>query len=318
MTDIETRERIDEQAAHWAARTGLGEMTTADAVNLETWLAADPRHRGAYLRAQASYYALEAAALADPIPTASNDDEPSAAPHASRRWWGMGAAVAAAACVVAIVVGTPGIGGLRMPAASSTQTLALADGSSVTLGKDGAIASAMAGRVRNITLSSGSATFHVAKDKHRPFVVRSGKVYAEATGTIYSVRRVGAAGGAVEVTEGSVRVWAEGARDKAVMLHVGGTLTLDPTQLASPGPVPLSPGQESASFWFENISISEAAERFNRVNGTRIVIADPAIGSVTIMGGFRSDRPQEFARAAAAITGARVVERERTLVIEKK
>jgi transmembrane sensor len=309
LTQSETKARIDEEAARWAARHVLADWTDAEEAEFQAWLAADRRHQGAYLRAEASYHALEDAVLASPAPVPSNDDEPIAAPAAG--WWtkrarpALAAGLAIAACVTAVaLIRTPGSTVLEMHGAHER----LADGSSVVFGKGGAISASIDGKTRRITLDRGSATFHVAKDRSRPFIVRSGQVYAEATGTVYSVRRVGSAGGAVRVSEGSVKVWEQGARDKAVMLHAGQALTLDPVTART---------QAENDFWFDNVSIAEASARFNKVNTTQIAIADQAIGRVTIMGGFKPDRPAEFARAAAAITGARVTEREGTLVIGK-
>lgn len=309
MTDSEMRDAIDQQAARWATRNALAQMSEGEQAELEMWLAADRRHAGAYLRAQASYFAMEDAALANPVPVPSNDDEPDTVDSPSRlprRAFGIGLAVAAS--IAALVFAVPM---LEAPSAPSAQAMELADGSSVDLGRDDAIASDIGGRFRNITLQRGEATFHVAKDRSRPFIVKSGQVYAEATGTVYSVRRVGENGGAVRVTEGTVRVWSEGARDQAVMLHAGHALTLQPAPLRKI----TVPAQ---AFSFDDTSIGEAAARFNRVNTARIVIADPAIGKVTIVGRFKPDRPAEFAKAAAALTGARVVERRGMLVIEKK
>lgn len=309
MTRSVTQEEIDEQAATWAARNMRDDMADADA--FEAWLAADRRHRGAYLRAQACYYVLEASALASPIPPVSNDDDHEPVqPPVRRRLWPIASGLAVAACAaITIVVGVPDLESGR--AERSTQAMTLADGSSVALGQDGAIVSAMAGPMRIVTLRQGSATFNVAKDPGRPFIVRAGLIYAEATGTVYSVRRVGAEGGAVSVAEGSVRVWAEGARDKAVMLHAGGALTLDPAHMAAPQ-------TEITQFWFDNTTIRDAADRFNRQGGKRIDVPDAGIGQVTITGGFRSDQPEQFARAAATIAGARMTERAGALVIEEK
>jgi transmembrane sensor len=308
LTDSETRDRIDAEAAGWAARNALADTTDTADEAFEAWMTADRRRAGAYLRAQASYYALEDAALASPIPTASNDDEPAVqSPSRALPRRALGIGLALTASVAALVFALPV---LRGPAAQDAHTLSLADGSHVALGKDGAISAAMDGPTRNILLQRGEATFHVAKDRAHPFIVRSGRVFAEATGTIYSVRRVGESGGAVRVSEGSVLVWAEGGRDAAVMLRAGDALTLDPAESRK---VPAA-----QSFWFEETSIGEAARRFNRVNATRILVADPAIGKVAIVGRFSSDRPDQFAKAAAALTGARVTRREGTLVIEKK
>ncbi|UYY59503.1 FecR family protein [Sphingomonas sp. S2-65] len=308
MTELETRERIDAQAADWVARDALSSMDAAGEAELAAWLAADRRHAGAYLRAQASYHVLEGAVAARTLPIAGNDDLPLSA---TRRCWAIprravGAGLAIAACAVAgLFLGVPA---LRAPAPPSARELALADGSSVALAADGAVTARMSAGLRQITLERGAATFHVAKDRQRPFVVRSGLVYAEATGTVYSVRRVGAQGGAVRVREGSVRVWREGARDRAVMLHAGNALTIDPAIQSVAAP---------ASFWFEDISIADAAKRFNQVNAVRIVIADPATGRVPIVGRFRSDRPDQFAKAAATLSGTRVREQHGTLVIGK-
>jgi transmembrane sensor len=312
LTESETRERIDAQAAQWAARHALGEKTDADEAKFQAWLGTDRQHQGAYLRAQASYYAMEDAVLASPVPVASNDDE-RAPSSASARWRtffrpALAAGLSVAACVTAAVL-------IRAPEASDAAERSahetLADGSSVVFGPDGAVTAAIDGASRRITLERGSATFHVAKDRSRPFVVQSGQVYAEATGTVYSVQRVGRVGGAIRVSEGSVRVWAEGAREKAVMLQAGQALTLDPAAAQ-----PTATARQD--LWFDNVSIADAAARFNSVNAIQIVVADPAIGRVTIMGGFKPDRPAEFARAAAAITGAQVIARDGTLVIEKK
>lgn len=308
MTESETRARVDDEAARWAARHALADWTDADRNEFEAWLAADRRHQGAYLRAQASYYALQDAVLAHPIPVPSNDDEPARTPLERRSpKRALAAAVAIAACLTAAIL-------LQTPGSNLSQTHrlreTLADGSSVELHENGAVSAVIDGKTRQIRLERGSATFHVAKDRARPFIVRSGQVYAQATGTVYSVRRVGSAGGAVQVSEGSVKVWVQGTRDKAVMLHAGQALTLDPANARL-----RTPAHED--FWFDNISIAEASARFNEVNTTQIIIADQRIGRVTIMGGFKPDRPAEFARAAAAITGARVTERAGRLVIEK-
>ena len=45
--------RIDDAAAEWAARADRGVLDPDEARALEEWLAADPRHLGAYARASA-------------------------------------------------------------------------------------------------------------------------------------------------------------------------------------------------------------------------------------------------------------------------
>ncbi|MGF7150465.1 transmembrane sensor [Sphingomonas zeicaulis] len=308
---------IDAQAARWAARALYGEMPAA----FDAWLAADRRHRGAYLRARAGLYAIEdavadsAGVAAAPAPApvqAGNDDEAPARP----RWriprpllFG-GALAASLAALVGL--GLPMIGSLQPAREASDLRLTLADGSVATLGEDARIAYALRDGVRSVALIQGEAVFHVAKDRAHPFVVRSGDVYAQATGTVYSVRRVGGTGGAVRVSEGSVLVWARDERDQAVLFHAGDAVTLEPgtrqpapPALAKPAPPP-SPPPALAQIALDNVTIETAARRFNRINRTRIEIADPAVGQMRIVGLFRADDPEQFARAAAAVARAEV------------
>ena len=309
---------IDAQAARWAARALYGEMPA----EFDAWLAADRRHRGAYLRARASLYAIEdavaaSAGVAPPAPApapvpAGNDDEAPARPRwrISRHLLVGGALAASLAALVGL--GLPTIRSLQLAREASDRRLTLADGSVATLGDDARIAYALRDGVRSVALIQGEAVFHVAKDRAHPFVVRSGDVYAQATGTVYSVRRVGGTGGAVRVSEGSVLVWARDERDQAVLLHAGDAVTLEPgprqpapPALARPAPPP-SPPPALAQIALDNVTIETAARRFNRINRTRIEIADPAVGQMRIVGLFRADDPEQFARAAAAVAGAEV------------
>lgn len=310
---------IEEQAARWAARSAHGEMTIERHAELEAWLAADRRHQGAYLRARAGLHALEEAVIerhAQQAPV--NDNLPASPGWNAGRWFprlAIGGAAIAASVAGLWMIGVPILPG--SPGTSARQEMALMDGSMVTLGAGGRISVAMEKGARRITLESGEATFHVAKDRTRPFIVRSGDVYAQATGTIYKVRRLGTLGGAVSVTEGTVLVWAGDARDQAFALHAGGSLSLDPGAAKPADGTALAALPQSANFSFDTISIASASARFNKVNRTKIVLGDPAIGRTTIVGLFKTDNPERFARAAATVAGARVTRRQDEIVIEK-
>lgn len=322
MTGAETRERIDREAAEWAARDAFGDMTEDDRAALEVWLAADRLHHGAYLRARAICHVIEDETLAAAAPRASNDDEVETRLSASRaftRRLAGGGALAAGIAGLAFFA-APALWPSRAPDGQGGRTLHLADGSDVTLGPGGDVSANIGAHERRIELRKGSATFHVAKDASRPFIVRSGGVFAQATGTIYTVSRWRSSGGDVRVSEGTVRVWAENAEGKAVLLHAGQSLRLDPARLSSSvggaGKNPLGVAADG-KFWFDDVAIAEAAARFNKVNTVRIEIAEPALGAMTIVGGFAADQPEQFARAAAALAGARLTRREGILVIEK-
>src|SRR5690606_8645445 len=119
--------------------------------------------------------------------------------HRGLLQWGGRAAAACAALAIStaalIAVGAPFSAPSDPAGPAAARIVRLADGSVARLGTGARIEARMADDIRKIILLSGEARFEVAKDKRRPFVVRSGAVYAQATGTIYSVRRIGPTGG---------------------------------------------------------------------------------------------------------------------------
>lgn len=337
---------ISDKAAEWAVEAAHGEMTPESRAELEAWLAADRRHRGAYARACAWLRAAEEAVVeahspadrATPVHAVPVSDNDNGGKHGAARlalsgwslsrWTGRAAAGGAALVATLAALLVLGVSPLQTllrerEAATAGKVVELRDGSFATLGENANIRVVLSDNIRRITLLSGEATFEVASDKARPFVVQAGDVYAQATGTIYSVSRVGRTGGTVKVQEGSVLVWPRDERDQAVLLHAGGSVTLDPGPLpAAPEPASGSatrlPPPELAQISLDNVPIATAAARFNRVNSTKIVIADREIGETTIIGLYKANDPEQFAQAAAAISGGRVEYDGGTIVIKMK
>ena len=316
---------VNEIAIRWAARTAYGALAPEDHAELDIWLATDRRHRGAYARARAGLLVMEdMVAAAPPVSSCINDNERALrGTRRSRAWWALPVAASGA-----VLLGVASLPWLRPSpvapgkpiAIASARTMDLADGSVATLSHDARIAVDLGSATRRITLTAGEATFKVAKDPSRPFVVQSGDVFAQATGTVYSVSRVDATGGRVKVREGSVLVWSRDERDQAVLLHAGGELILNPGPPAPPGLMaarPLPPPQ-LAQISLDNVTLASAAERFNRVNDVKIVIADPALGEKRIVGLFAANDPEQFVRAVAAIHDADVTRNGSNIVIKMK
>lgn len=315
---------IADEAARWAVRATYGEMTERARGELEAWLATDRRHRGAYLRACAGLCAMEDAVREAPRETGAVNDNLFSPPPEATGFRGWRRAAIASGALAACAAGLLLTGEWNVPFAVSEEAagerVALADGSVATLSENARIATLIDGERRVVIVRSGQATFQVARDPARPFIVRTGGIYAQATGTVYSVRKLGASGGEVAVSEGTVLVWAEGARSRAVSLGAGEAIALD-AALAAPAPTETERAQLAAQrspgeISLDNVPIAAAAKRFNAVNETKIVVDDPAIGNTPIVGLFSADDPEGFARAAAAVAGARTQRQGDTIAIK--
>lgn len=333
--DASKDDDVAQEAALWAVRAADGDMSAAQRAQLDAWLAADGRHRGAYLRARAGLKVLDRGIAGQPRSVRPGNDNESPAPTRpgglSRRWrigLAVGGMAVAASLAALVMVGGPD--GLRFAPPGIEQAgrnrQVLADGSTVTLEPGARTDVTISADGRRVILLAGGATFAVARDPSRPFVVHAGLVRAEAVGTVYSVRRLGERGGVVEVAEGVVRVWAEGADQAAVLLRAGDRLTLTPAPAApdsaapAPKPAPASTPAPAAPMRlsFEDTPVALAVRQFNRANRTQIVIADDAIGEIEIVGRFRRDDPESFARAIASLADGEIVNDDGRIVIKSK
>ncbi len=315
MTERESAADIEARAARWVVRVDQGELPAEEAAELETWLAGDPRRRGAYVRAQAGWTLLDRARVLGPEAAA-----PVKAKAPSRRALLAGGGVAAAAaCVAALLV--PRLLAARYgTAVGEIRRVPLADGSMAAINTDTALEVAMKPRKREVRLDKGEAWFQVAKDAQRPFVVESGPVRVRAVGTAFSVRRR-AGGCEVLVTEGVVEVWSEGAGEAPRRVAAGERVFVsDSAGAARPAAASLEITRELA--WREGQIVLDgeafgaAAEEFNRYNARKIVIVDQGLADQRLVGWFRTNEPESFARAAAASFGARVTVRGDAILVE--
>jgi transmembrane sensor len=313
---------IDDQAADWVARRSAG-CSPDEEHAFQAWYAADRRHQGAFLRAEAAWTLLDRAQIlthgqlaqgkASATDIALQVLEPPAplltdrvpARHKRTRRAVVGGAIAAAAGAAAIATAyslsrrlslTTGRGELR--------NVPLADRSVATINTDSQIDVDMSAQLRHVQLVKGEAWFEVAKNPDAPFVVSAGDVRVRAVGTAFSVRRHDA-GADVLVTEGVVEAWNVKDNTKKVSLTAGAVAFVPnaPTR-AQVAMQPLDVDRKLAwrtrEIILQRDSLSSAVAEFNRYNDRQIVIADPALDKAQLVGGFAVDQPEIFARAVHA------------------
>ncbi|WP_454760013.1 FecR family protein [Caulobacter segnis] len=307
---------IDAQAAEWAVRVDVGALDQAGRHALDVWLEADARHRGAFLRAQAGLRLLEHGRVVSkvlPVPSRSRSRLMTPGRLVQATGWGL-----AAAGVVAVAWLLSPFHDFRTDTGEQRR-VALRDGSVAMINTDSRVGVNFVGRERRIALRRGEAWFQVAKDHEHPFVVDAGAVHVRATGTAFAVRRE-ALGARVVVTEGRVVAWRDGAAGAPLAISAGQEAFIaDATPLP---PKAQTVRTDDVLAWrrgeivLGGETIASAVSEFNRYNERKIVLRDPEVGQRTIVGYFLIDQPQQFALAAARMTGGKMREDKNEIVIE--
>jgi transmembrane sensor len=313
-----------EAAATWLVRMRSDLVGDADRRAFEAWLARDPSHGQAYAQAEALWG--EVGEIPDPrmgsdVTDRSHGEATHRAPRTrprrrrAMRWYG----AAAASVVLAAAVGlwsAGGYDGLRadyVTAVGETRTVTLADGSTVQLNTDTAIAVDFSQTRRRIDLYRGEAFFTVTKDESRPFEVVAGNGTSRAVGTAFDVldaeRSV-----TVAVEEGAVRVSRlprseAGAENDAagIILHAG-----ESARYGRTGDIEVRRDDDTAATaWrqgrlvFANRPLRDVVAELDRYRSGAIVFLDSDVARARFTGVFNL---RDTDRALAAIEGSLAVD----------
>jgi transmembrane sensor len=300
------------------ARADRTPLTAAEEAELEAWLATDARHAGAYARARAvALWSERAAGLGSGYRPRDFTAADRRRPLSRRQLLMVGASLAA---------GIGGAGFFALAAQGQTyvtrlgemKVAPLADGSVISLNTDTRVQVRYSRHAREVRLDRGEALFDVATDASRPFRVRAGDAEMSAVGASFSVRRIDNAPVQVLVREGLVDVRDKGASAQVVRAAAHMRIVAEPLagsahMLETLAATPVSQGElDRALAWrdgrivFQDETLARASAEFTRYSDTRIVIDDPAVGSLEITGLFQTNDPVGFAKATADSLGLRV------------
>ncbi|HEV2561065.1 MAG TPA: FecR domain-containing protein [Rhizomicrobium sp.] len=303
------------QAVHWFERRHFWDWSDRDQAEFDAWLAQSFAHRAAYVRLDTVWQRAELISAFRP-----------ASPSPRSAMFPLLLKMAAGFAIVA-VIGAGTAAYLMRPqervystAIGGHETVAFADGSRIELNTNTVLRARMTTQERVVWLDRGEAFFQIKHDSAHPFVVMAGKHRVTDLGTKFTVRR----------EPNLLRV--------AVMQ---GRVTFDTPDSPTPSQVALlSPGDVATAIaadvsvkrasakalkdetsWrhgalvFDKTALADAAAEFNRYNAKKIIIADPAVASLTIDGTFRTEDAELFSRIARVALGLHVEEDNNRILI---
>lgn len=296
--------RIAQAAAEWLMRHDRG-LTRQETDAFSAWLQEDARHQPAFERLQRAWGRADVAA----------DRGQAAAIRAGvrgrmrRRRRARMAGLAAA-----LVLGLAGAWMFPEPASdASVPAIAAVLGPERRVLPDGSVAEFPAGTeldfrvehgLRRVTLRQGEAHFEVKSDPTRPFVVATPRASIRAVGTAFAVEAAEDQT-TVVVTHGRVAVsesrHLEETPLRLAVLDAGQGATVHGEhgagQVASldTGAMAQRLAWRERRVEFSAAPLSEVLAFVNQHNRVQLVLADPALATVSLSGVFRLNDPDDLA-----------------------
>lgn len=283
-------QRIEQEASAWLARLRAGGRQDQEA--FENWYAGDPDHADTYDRVLDSWQAMNQLSGSPAAPVRALD----------WRRLAVIAAVFLAALLGLAVITMRHNSDVDAPVALETRageirTVALADGTSMTLDTESSVHAAFNAEQRKVRLVRGRARFEVAAQP-RPFLIETG---AGSVTTSGSTLDIGFDGTSTSV--GLLRGHADvrGGLQGAVQFR------LDPGQKVMIGKAGVLPYSVSEQRWpgrmpsFENAPLSDVVAVANRYGSARIELAEPELGSLRFTGTVNAADSAGLAHMLAAM-----------------
>ncbi|MGP7795575.1 FecR family protein [Sphingomonas sp. CLY1604] len=319
----------DEQAALWCLELSDGILSADQRNAFEQWYA-DAENAAAFQHAAAAWDTVEAIANTPEVVQMRSEALDTFRRVNLRRWrapqarlllkWvgGLGTVAAVVAGMLAFVT-MPEHDVFRTAVGERRVTM-LEDGSRLSLDADSEVEAMLDGKQRALTLAQGRAKFDVAHNPLRPFTVTVGDTLVVATGTSFSVEKLG---GEIHVIlfEGRVAIL-----DKAgvpVKTATGGAADAE----LAPGhelTVPFaggtaahvaSTGTRDALVWqqgqvsFDDAPLGLAVERMNRYLSEPLVVGDARAAQVRVTGVYDGTDAAGFLEALRQLNGVRAERR---------
>lgn len=313
-------------AAQWWARLRQAPGDAALRAAFETWVAAEPSRRESFAAVERGWdIAAEVAAH----PAVLEMRRRALAERAPKRAfaWPVAAGFAIAAIGLSLAGAvlvtskqptreTPGalpapqtaMAAARLSATYQTRrrerrAVVLEDGSVLSLRGESVAVTAFSPARRMVTLQRGEATFEVAKDPLRPFIVSAGGRLITAHGTVFRINLVDERL-SVALLEGSVSVSAEQGSQAVEWLRPGQELVAmrnRPAEICNASST--RPQPTMRRLVFDNQPLGAVAAEANRHSRVKILVEEPAAADLPTSGVFTAGQQQNIAETLADLHG---------------
>ena len=313
--------QVRQEAFDWYERLRSPEQVRALWPQFEQWLTERPEHRAAYLWVERIVNdARELAMDCEGEPEGSSIKRPvSIFGIPLRRWKGrigfrMPIVVGSVMLIVVVTLLIPL--GTQAEADFETErgkqkTVTLADHSVVTLNTDTRLHVRFTLARRDLKLLRGQALFQVYRDESRPFCVRANDTAVKATGTQFAMQLKKDGEVETAVAEGEVTVTPRDSAGPAgtpaggetpILAKAGDRVTVKPSGQAGVTHAEKSDVERELKWRegkiaFEQGSLAQWVEEFNRYNHRTFHIDDERIAQLPITGEFKATDTDGFARA---------------------
>ena len=317
------------EASAWLARLQRADVSEADGLEFDAWIAASAANREAYGAALAAWQAFEGCQDEVLEELTAEARRTARHPATTRRSLlrvglaGGGMAIAAGLAAVAVlpsVLGSPTVQ-TYATGRGQHQRITLADGSVVDLNAESRMTVRFARGARHVELGEGQAIFDVAHDETRPFTVEASGRLVRVLGTQFDVR---SRSGDVTVTVArgrvEVRPVASSHTGQAFALLRGQRLAIASTGVAEMSRVE----PDEALSWRANRLIyrgeplAQVVADLNHQFGPQIEVTDPTLARMPVTGVIVVDDYAAVAARLSLMLPIRSVPSERGLLLLRK
>jgi len=322
LIDFMPASDIEAEASEWLIRLER-DPSPATKAEFEEWIAADARHRAAFVRLEKTWAHADVLRKLRPLDGDVDENvldkfgQPASISVTPRKDRTPLLAVAASLLFLTVTAVTwlavvrsewqvykTDLGGF--------QRITLQDGSTALLNTNSEIKVKLTAARREVVLARGEALFTVAHDIRRPFDVSAADTVVRAVGTAFSVRLSDQRQVDVIVTEGRVAIdppddSLDSKLPQSIALPTLSTLTAGETVTVKARHLNVKKiatddmtrklAWTQGRLWFDRVTLADAVLEFNRYNRRQLVIDDPEIATLHIGGTFDATDLESFVAA---------------------